>query len=61
MVTPQVTEILPPWMAARRASRPELDVDRASQRELVAASLYDVAGRREVYPARRDLRSRATR
>jgi hypothetical protein len=61
MLTPTVTEILPPWMAARLAGRPALDVAHATQRELVQASLYDVAGRREVYPTRHPVRTRTTR
>lgn len=38
MVTPRVTEILPSWRTAR-PSRPALDIAKASQRDLVVASL----------------------
>jgi hypothetical protein len=52
MVTPHVTEILPPWMRNRAAGRSTLGMRTATQRDLVLASLLDAAGRREVYPRR---------
>jgi hypothetical protein len=47
MVTPRVTEILPPW----RTVRPSLDTATATQRDLVAASLL-ADGKSDVYPTR---------
>jgi hypothetical protein len=39
MVTPHVTEILPPWISAQARERRALDVNQANQRDLVIASL----------------------
>ena len=51
MVTPHVTEILPPWRA-ERPTRRRPNAGTATQRDLVVASLFGEGARREVYPVR---------
>jgi hypothetical protein len=47
MITPRVTEILPPW----RTVRPSVNTATATQRDLVVASLL-AGGKSDVYPTR---------
>jgi hypothetical protein len=51
MVTPHVTEILPPWRAARELPSARRRAHSA-QRDLVIASLFGEGARRDVYPVR---------
>ena len=53
MVTPIVTEILPPWQSARFTSRPVVNAGKVRQRDLVIASLVAEGGRGDVYARRR--------
>jgi hypothetical protein len=53
MVTPIVTEILPPWQSARLTSRPVANAGNVRQRDLVIASLVAEGGRGDVYARRR--------
>jgi hypothetical protein len=51
MVTPVVTEILPPWRRETTSRLPR-DAAQATQRDLVVASLLAEGVQRDVYPRR---------
>jgi hypothetical protein len=62
MLTPHVTEILPPWRTARSSSRIASNPATVAQRDLVIASLIAEGGRGDVYPrGRRTGRDRPDR
>ena len=53
MVTPLVTETLPPWATAAIKPRPPVSAGKVHQRDLVIASLVAERGSGDVYPRRR--------